>query len=90
MKKMIWQIPAATLLVHMKGNQKIKAGYYNYDIDDFETDFCPVFTGGVNELRFSENEDTQRLWVGFSMRKVNYIAAEGDVVVIGIDRYDTV
>lgn len=89
MKKMIWQIPAATLLVFMKGKQQIKAGYYNYDINGFEEDY-PVFTGGVNELRFSNNEDTRKLWAGFKMRKVNYIAAEGDVVVIGIDRYDTV
>lgn len=89
MKKMIWQLPAATLLVHMKGKQKIKAGFYNYGVDGFEEDY-PVFTGGVNELRFSKNADTQKLWNSFKMRKVNYIAAEGDVVVIGIDRYDAV
>lgn len=89
MKKMIWQMPAATLLVHMEGKQKIKIGYYNYDTDGFEKDY-PVFTGGVNELRFSENEDTRKLWAAFKMRKVNYITSEGDVVVIGIDRYDTV
>lgn len=32
--------------------------------------------------------ENQKMWNGMEMKKVNHLSAEGDVIIIGVDRYD--
>ena len=83
MEKMIYNAPLAYFGVLMNG-QKVKVGYWNLFADGFEKDL-PVSEGCMGDLM---REEKSRIWAGMKMKKVNHLSAEGDVVVIGVDRYD--
>ena len=84
MKKMIYDIPLATLGIYMNA-QPVKVGFYNLFADAFEKDL-PVFEGSMGDLM--HNQANREMWNNMKMRKVNHMAAENGVVVIGVDRYD--
>ena len=83
MKKMIYNIPLATLGILMNG-QKVKVGYWNIFADKFEDDL-PIYEGPMGDLMFGEDGAK---FANMKMKKVNHMSAENDVVVIGVDKYD--
>ena len=84
MKRMIYEIPLATLGILMNG-QKVKVGFWNLFGECFYDDL-PVYEGSMGGLQFDNpNRET---WEDWKMRKVNHLSAENDVVVIGIERFE--
>ena len=84
MKRMIYDIPLATLGILMNA-QKVKVGFWNLFGSKFEDDL-PVYEGSMGGLQF--DKPNRELWEDWKMRKVNHLSAENDVVVIGIERYE--
>lgn len=84
MKRMVWEIPLATLGSYMN-RQEVKIGYWNLMASKFYEDL-PVYQGSMGGLMY--DRPNQKLWDDMKMKKVISIAAEGDVVVIGVDRFD--
>ena len=84
MKKMIYNAPLAYFGIIMNA-QKVKVGYWNIFTDKFEDDL-PIYEGSMGDLMYKA--ENQKMWNGMKMKTVNHLAAEGDVVVIGVDRYD--
>lgn len=84
MKRMVWEIPLRTLGSYMN-KQIVKIGYYNLMNSKFYDDL-PIFEGSMGSLMW--DSENRKLWNEMSMQKVLSLAAEGDVVVIGIDRFD--
>lgn len=83
-KRMVWNIPMQTLYAHMSGAQKVKVGYYDLMRNKFETDL-PVYEGEIGDLRFEK--ENRALWDDMNMKRVNYLSAENDVIIIGLERY---
>lgn len=88
MKKMVWNFPLASLSVIMNA-QKVKIGYWNIFGSRFEKDL-PIYEGSMGGLAYANHKEPelQKLYQDMKMRKVIWMQAEGDVVVIGVDRYD--
>lgn len=89
MKRMVYDIPLATLGMYLNAD-KVKVGYWNIMSGKFEEDL-PVYEGSMGDLQFATERrtpETYRMWEDMKMRKVNHIAAEDNVIVIGVDRYD--
>ena len=89
MKKMVWNSPLATIGQFLNAD-KVKVGYWNI-VDDKFYDDLPVYEGAMGDLQFATNKrspESYKMWCEMKMKKVNHIGAEGDVVVIGVDRYD--
>ena len=84
MKKMVWNIPLATLGQFLNAD-KVKVGYWDIMGDKFYDDL-PVFEGEMGDLMW-RNKEARKLWDEISMNRVNHIKAEGDVLVIGIERW---
>lgn len=84
MKRMIYDIPLATLGIYMNA-QKVKVGFWNNFGDEFHDDL-PVYEGSMGGLMY--DKPNRELWENWKMRKVNHISAENDVVVIGIERFE--
>ena len=83
MKKMIYNAPLAYFGILMNG-QKVKVGYWNLMADKFEEDL-PIFEGPMGDLTFGKDSAK---FAHMKMKKVNHLSAEGDVIIIGVDRYD--
>lgn len=97
MKKMIYNVPLATMGILMNG-QKVRIGYWNLMGDRFYEDL-PIYEGEMGAFEFRsrtefeiknnpENISKEKLWNDMKMRKINHLSAEGNIVVIGVDRYD--
>lgn len=86
MKKMIYNAPLAYFGIIMNA-QKVKVGFWNIFADKFEEDL-PIYEGSMGGL--SMGKENYEIWCNMKMKKVNHLSAEGDVVVIGVDRYDEV
>lgn len=89
MKRMIYDIPLATIGMYLNAD-KVKVGYWNNFSGKFEEDL-PVYEGAMGDLQFATNKrspEVYQMWCDMKMRKINHIAAENDVLVIGVDRYD--
>ncbi|MBR4397096.1 MAG: hypothetical protein IKS93_04505 [Methanobrevibacter sp.] len=84
MKRMVWDIPLATLGSYMN-RQPVKVGYWNLMGSKFYDDL-PVFEGSMGSLMY--DRVNEKLWNDMKMRKVINLAAEDGCVVIGIDRFD--
>lgn len=84
MKKMIYDAPLGYFGIIMNG-QKVKVGFWNIFADKFEDDL-PIYEGCMGDLMCKA--ENQKMWNGMKMKTVNHLSAEGDVVVIGVDRYD--
>lgn len=84
MKKMIYNAPLAYFGIIMNG-QKVKVGFWNIFAEKFEEDL-PIYEGSMGGL--SMDKENYEIWCKMKMKKVNHLSAEGDVVVIGVDRYD--
>ena len=84
MKRMIYDIPLATLGILMNA-QKVKVGFWDLFGSRFYDDLV-IYEGSMGGLMF--DKPNRKLWDDWRMRKVNHLSAEGDVVVIGIERFE--
>ena len=86
MKKMVWDIPLATLGQFLNAD-KVKVGYWNIQGGKFY-DELPLFEGEMGDLMWRNKEARNTVWEKISMKRVNYIQAQGDVLIIGVERFE--